>query len=1627
MSSSSSSSSVEPAAGPSTAKRNYLASTCVGGEFSNVDFPADSSRGLAGKPAHAHFQGPVDVGKFVSGEKGFRLDPAEGAIQFFVGRSTEAKRVTMDELRHLSGLNASLVQTLSTFASNTNPVYEGELTGKKAVFSEKLCVGDVELTALGDEADPDLPKNTLRVSKNLQVESATHLSALSATGTATFSGAVKIVRDTSSQGSMQLVYMEPVVDALGSRFRAASSRVAQVSAKTLDICAASFEGDGGGEVTVSVPVAGSGGSATTTSLRVGRTKTVVECSEGLEVKSGGIAVVAGNTSLQHVAAKSATVDGTTALRGELDLTLGGAASVLRQNVVNKPAVPTAATDRDAKETNLNSLSHVHCLGAVVVSGRNNASGAAGTAALWSGLPGLQLQHNRDGASHAAFLMANAGASAGAGAGAGGFRFQRYKDGVFQDEPLAVGDTVGVNSNLVLANTAKLVGSRAELAQIDVSYRTVFSDSGGSATLGQSGATFATQATTPEEPVDENGRRRVSAFYSWKCQEKNWGVSPHVFREVLRLNSRGALVNGSLSVDTRPAETANSDPQSTLLLDSTPANGSWNDLVRANDAIVLARNNGGRDGGAAMTLTTWGGSSGLGTGVRITDYRVVAQAGAAGLVLMHDGAGAGGAKGNTTATLTATKEVNICAGAATVADATTPTVRVENRLVNVLSAAKFWASSSTPFSGGPTTTFTQNAAAASPEEGFVVDTTAKELKFKVGGKTALSLALDSAGDQNPVATAPSTLMVGITNVGATLADLVARTAGITGGFELSKRATTMQGSLRFSNTLNAAVFSSVGSKLVNDVPTLQVYDVSSAGTETVVMEVAKGLVSVPGTVKTTGSGGGVVVSAAADKPALFTSLTQTGNTLTVQACKNDSSDTTTDSGFVVFACRYRYRPDALNAPAVFASKNETVMKLGPTSCEVFKSLRFNDVQQSPADPYSHVYQTGTQLAVVNETATEDAKISFFTKKLGVDPNPAVYASAECARLTSAGLLLPGARALTLASAAGGYTSTLAQADDVLELRAATACCVSRAPLRLGDTLSTKTDRAQDDYTQLAQAGTKLVVTNQAPSGSLSFSVKGKVAGAAAAECARIDAAATYVKRKLVLEPNAEDGGNSAYISHVVRTDGGTSSVVTTLQSGFDDVVADPTSPAGSFEFYCRHKRAGTVSNEKVFSLNSAEPFFYKPTSVMGYETYGSDTRRSSLSLYATMSVGSMNPMVQQYDSLIVAHKMLGADSKGALTLSTWSTDPLGVRMDGKSTVVRSIDSHLTLVGDRASSVVKSATLGAYSCVDVEVGKKEAFGSDKAETARRVLRAEKTVVNVGAALRCWPQVAEGDFKFDSADAPTATITQETVGGRLVVNVVPSAATTNAPAAIVFQVNGNPALELRLDAASGRTNPLLRNAVFLDRTFGITQSTALPLPLFKTYAFNAPATDTVPINYVATLPVIPADSANAYDGVTFQFVVTGSIHRLLVNAYDPTQSPIMRPGSVDRVPDDKLAMSLHEVEYARFVVQGRKYVVVETKSRDFTCGYVVDGSGTTATRMLPVVASWRKLDPINVADAVIVNPGYSFECYNDESYAKLLETVDNTAGFSPLHKVLDTANVLDSIKVFYKGVKIEYSQIS
>ena len=105
----------------------------------------------------------------------------------------------------------------------------------------------------------------------------------------------------------------------------------------------------------------------------------------------------------------------------------------------------------------------------------------------------------------------------------------------------------------------------------------------------------------------------------------------------------------------------------------------------------------------------------------------------------------------------------------------------------------------------------------------------------------------------------------------------------------------------------------------------------------------------------------------------------------------------------------------------------------------------------------------------------------------------------------------------------------------------------------------------------------------------------------------------------------------------------------------------------------------------------------------------------------------------------------------------------------------------------------------------------------------------------------------------------------------------------------------------------------------------------------------------------------------------------------------------------------------------------------SRKLTAGYMMDGAVGVKFSYVPIIASLKYINPEDVDDAWVLEPGYKLVVYIDVLYGGLSYTMNNYAGTTPLYKtsveLVGYANVVSSYKLYYllDSNEITYANMS
>ena len=211
--------------------------------------------------------------------------------------------------------------------------------------------------------------------------------------------------------------------------------------------------------------------------------------------------------------------------------------------------------------------------------------------------------------------------------------------------------------------------------------------------------------------------------------------------------------------------------------------------------------------------------------------------------------------------------------------------------------------------------------------------------------------------------------------------------------------------------------------------------------------------------------------------------------------------------------------------------------------------------------------------------------------------------------------------------------------------------------------------------------------------------------------------------------------------------------------------------------------------------------------------------------------------------------------------------------------------------------------------------------------------------------------------------------------------------------------------------------KNAIILHTTKNIISDLSLTFPLAQINILTRNNPTFVNVNVS-----LPSITNTNFTGQTFEFITHSNNSSLTLSS--STGSKIYNNYGIEL---SNIVIQIDKIEYVKFVIRGIDYWIVETKQRDNTCGYILDGTLTGRSVLNPVICSCKYLNPENGADAVVVNPGYKFKCFVDFEYLGNVEVFDNSDGLTPQYFVLNAPNYTSSIKVFYKDVLITFPNIS
>jgi hypothetical protein len=88
----------------------------------------------------------------------------------------------------------------------------------------------------------------------------------------------------------------------------------------------------------------------------------------------------------------------------------------------------------------------------------------------------------------------------------------------------------------------------------------------------------------------------------------------------------------------------------------------------------------------------------------------------------------------------------------------------------------------------------------------------------------------------------------------------------------------------------------------------------------------------------------------------------------------------------------------------------------------------------------------------------------------------------------------------------------------------------------------------------------------------------------------------------------------------------------------------------------------------------------------------------------------------------------------------------------------------------------------------------------------------------------------------------------------------------------------------------------------------------------------------------------------------------------------------------------------------------------ARNITAGYMYNSGAGTEGYLTPIPCSMKQIQPDNVDDGWVVNPGYKFKIYGSASYSGLTQTIDNYTGTDVSYVAASPANNASSVGVYW-----------
>ena len=467
-----------------------------------------------------------------------------------------------------------------------------------------------------------------------------------------------------------------------------------------------------------------------------------------------------------------------------------------------------------------------------------------------------------------------------------------------------------------------------------------------------------------------------------------------------------------------------------------------------------------------------------------------------------------------------------------------------------------------------------------------------------------------------------------------------------------------------------------------------------------------------------------------------------------------------------------------------------------------------------------------------------------------------------------------------------------------------------------------------------------------------------------------------------------------------------------------------------DFYINNTNILSTLNTNTNNINN---LLTATTGISYNSTNDTTTIDNNLTVNKTLSVQGLD--VKAEIDAIKATYTSGTINTTDLIASNITTNNLTVN---NNTTLKTTNI-ITSFGNGTSSASLNIANGNNSIIFIPNSASGAYNST-------VLQGDNSIVGMNDALNisCWSNTKNGVRITDTSTTLTGNtnfINVNDTNGNINLNNVltvknDSAIITNTTITNLTTTNINNSNLITSNDIS--TNNLTvnnniysdgdivyRRGIRYDKSFRIEGNITLTLPLYRSYIFNAPDfvgtnnSEIVQITYVATLPTI---TTHDYDGITFQFVATGRNHLLQIKA--PVNNYIYNTVGTTV---EYLELKLDKLEYIKLIIQDRNYFILETKSRDNTCGYLCDGLHQGRNVFYPLLCSVIFLDPDNAGNAIIVHPGYKIVLYQGVDFLGASETFDNSNGFSPQYYEIVANDTHTSAKIYYKGVEIKHRNLS